>query len=91
MKRHLLLSLALAPALYAEGPADDVKTAAKKLAESGSYSWSTTSPGQDNRPGMSLEGKTDKSGAAGLKTAFGDRTIETVIKDGKAAVKTEDG
>ena len=93
MKRTLIpaLILAFAPCVFAEGPADDVKAAAKKLAESGSYSWTTSSPGRDGGPGMSLEGKTDKGGAACLKTTFGERSTETIIKGGKAAVKMEDG
>ena len=39
MKKHLILAftLALAPALRAEGPADDVKAAIKKLTDAGSY------------------------------------------------------
>jgi hypothetical protein len=94
MKKHLILaiSLALTPALFAEGPADDVKAAAKKLAEAGSYSWTTSSPGQGDRGGMTTEGKTDKSGAASISTKFGDQPArESVIKGGKVAVKTEDG
>lgn len=93
MKRTLIpaLLLALAPAAFAEGAGDDVKAAAKKLAEAGSYTWTTTSPGRDGGPGMNSEGKTDKSGAACLKNTFGDRTTETIIKGGKAAVKTEEG
>lgn len=94
MKKHLILAftLALTPSLYAEGPADDVKAAAKKLATDGSYTWTTTSPGRDGgQGGMSVEGKTDKTGVALITTKFGDRTSETVIKAGKAAVKTDEG
>jgi len=101
MKKNLILafSLALTPALFADGPADDVKAAAKKLAESGSYSWSTTTPGFGGGGGggggggeMVTNGKTDKSGAASITTKFGDREgRETIIKDGKVAVKTEEG
>lgn len=92
MKTNLILAftLALTPALFAEGPADDVKAAAKKLADAGSYSWTSTSPGQEGRGGMNLEGKTEK-GTACLKWTFGDRTSESFIRDGKTAVKTEEG
>ncbi len=94
MNKHLIFAftLALTPALYAEGPADDIKAAIKKLTDDGSYTWTSSSPGRDGgQGGMSVEGKTDKSGAALLTTKFGDRTSETVIKGGKAAVKTDDG
>ena len=87
----LAFTLALTPLLRAEGPADDVKAAAKKLAESANYSWTTSSPGQEGRGGMSIEGKTDKSGMACIKSTFGDRSTELVIKSGKVAVKTEEG
>lgn len=92
MKKQLIaaISLALAPSLFAEGPADDVKAAAKKLTESG-YTWTITNPGRDGGPGMSTEGKAGKDGVVCLKNTFGDRTTETIIKAGKAAVKTEDG
>ena len=93
MKQQLILAitLALVPVLHAEGPGDDVKAASKKLA-AGSYSWTTSTPGRDGgQGGVSVEGKTDKSGAVLLTTKFGDRTSETVIKAGKAAVKTEEG
>ena len=97
MKRSLILAfaLALAPSLRAEGPADEVKAAAKKLADAANYSWSTTSPAPEggNRGfgGGSSEGKIEKGGAAVLQTTFGDRTNESVIKAGKVAVKTDEG
>jgi len=92
MKKNLILalSLVLTPALLAESPAEGIKAAARKLADAGSYSWTSTSPGQDGRGGMSIEGKTEK-GTACLKWTFGDRTSESIIRDGKAAVKTDDG
>ncbi len=92
MKKYLItaISLAFAPVLFAEGPADDVKAAAKKLAESG-YSWTISNPGRDGGPGMSVEGKAGKDGVVCLKNTYGDRSTETIIKAGKAAVKTEDG
>lgn len=94
MKRNLILAftIALTPALYADGPADDVKASVKKLTDAGSYTWTTSSPGRDGgQGGMSVEGKTDKSGVAWLTTKFQDRTSETLIKAGKAAVKTDSG
>jgi hypothetical protein len=92
MKKQIIaaISLALAPSLFAEGPADDVKAAAKKLSESG-YTWTITNPGRDGGPGTSTEGKAGKDGVVSLKNTFGDRTTETIIKGGKAAVKTDEG
>ena len=100
MKKSLILafSLALTPALFAEGPGDDVKAAVKKLSDAGSYSWTTSSTGSfgggggGNGGGMTTEGKTDKSGAACLVSKWGDQPgRETIIKNGKAAVKTDEG
>src|SRR6187549_2758752 len=95
MKRSLILAfaLALAPSLRAEGPADEVKAAVKKLADAANYSWTTTSPAPEgsNRAGGVKEGKTEKGGAAVLKSTFGERTNESVIKAGKVAMKTGEG
>ncbi len=96
MKTHLLLlcSLAFTPLLRADGtPADNVKAAAQKLAAAENYSWKTESPAPEGsqRPGMSQSGQITKGGPAALKTAFGDRVSESVIKDGKVAVKQDDG
>ena len=96
MKKSLLLVFAVAcsPVLRAEDkPVDALKAAAKKLGES-SYTWTTTSssPTGGNRGGGGgMEGKADKDGTVVLKFTMGDRTTETVIKGGKAAVKTESG
>jgi hypothetical protein len=98
MKRNLIMAfaIALAPTLRAEGPADEVKAAAKKLAEAANYSWSTSTPAREgggNRGfgGGNSEGKIQKDGAACLKLTFGDRATEAVVKGGKAAVKTDEG
>jgi hypothetical protein len=95
MKKSLILAfaVALAPSLRAEGPADEVTAAVKKLAESANYSWTVSSPAPEgsNRGGSSSEGKLEKDGIVCLKSTFGDRTTETLIKAGKVAIKTEDG
>ncbi|HWB02903.1 MAG TPA: hypothetical protein VG796_07765 [Verrucomicrobiales bacterium] len=100
MKKTLLFAcaIAFAPMLRAEdSPADSVKAAAKKLADS-NYSWTSSSTGGGggggggNRGGgAKTEGMTEKDGPAILKTSFGENTSESVIKAGKVAVKTADG
>lgn len=75
-----------------------VKAAAKKLADKGNYSWTSTPKfdagaggggGGNFRPGAT-EGKAD-GGLVHLKMSFGDRSSEALIKGGKAAVSGEDG
>ena len=78
---------------------EEVKRAAKKLAESGSYSWKTTvdvgggtgGGGAGRfRPGPT-EGKIGKDSVAVLSMARGDNTTQAVIKGDKGAIKTDDG
>ena len=98
MKTILLGAIALlAGSLIAadSSPKDDIKSAAKKLAEKSNYSWRTTvesagGGGGRGRPGPT-EGKTEKDGATFLSITRGDNTIEAVLKGGKGAVKTADG
>jgi hypothetical protein len=76
-------------------PKDDVKSAAKKLAEKSNYSWKTTvestgGGGRRGRPGPT-EGKTEKDGVTFISFTRGDNTIDAVLKGGKGAVKTADG
>ena len=91
MLRHLFIaSLTLvAPALIATAaPKDEVEAAAKKLADGGNYSWHTATEGGFS---STQEGKTQKDGLTALTTTMRDNTFEILIKDGKAAVKTDDG
>jgi len=74
---------------------DDVKSAAQKLADKGSYSWKTTvtvpeGGGGRFRPGPT-EGKTEKDGYTWLSMTRGDNTIEAVLKGGKGAAKMQEG
>jgi len=86
----LLATSALASAA---GP-DDVKAAAKKLADADSYSWkqNTENAGGGRGPGAGpTEGKTEKDGYTYLKMTRGDNTVEVVMKGDKSAIKTQDG
>jgi len=104
MKRNILLGTMalLAGSLFAadSSPKDDVKNAARKLADKDNYSWKTTieaagggggggGGGGRFRPGPT-EGKTEKGGATVLSMTRGDNTIEAVLKESKGAVKTPD-
>lgn len=100
MKTPALLSLSclLAVSLVAADstPKDDVKNAAKKLADKASYSWKSTTEsananaGGRGRPGP-VEGKIEKDGFAMLSMTRGENTTEAVVKGGKGAIKTADG
>src|SRR5260370_32986198 len=74
--------------------ADDVKAAAKKLADESNYSWKTTivvpegSSYGRRRPGPT-EGKTEKDGYTWLSMKRGDTNVEAVLKSGKGAAKME--
>ena len=101
MKTNVLLGTIalLAGSLIAadSGPKDDIKGAAKKLADKSNYSWKTTVAVPDGgggggrfRPGPT-EGKTEKDGVTYLSMTRGDNTIEAVLKGGKGALKLQDG
>jgi hypothetical protein len=72
----------------------DVTAAAKKLADKGNYSWTSTPKfgggggGGNFRPGPT-EGQAE-AGTVHLKMSFGDRNPEAVIKGEKVAIKGED-
>lgn len=76
---------------------DDIKAAAKKLAEKGNYSWKTTTEnaggggGGGRGFGGPTEGKTDKEAGTVLSMARRDTTTQAVIKGSKGAIKTDDG
>jgi len=94
MKKSILfgaVALLSLPLLAAE--ADDVKAAAKKLADQSNYSWRSTTvvpEGSRFRPGPT-EGKTEKDGWTFLSISMNDNTIEAALKGDKGAAKTEDG
>jgi len=79
----------LATGLYA-AEADDVKAAAKKLADK-SYSWKTTVEVPENsgfRPGPT-EGQTEKDGYTKLSLSMRDNSTEAYLKGDKGAAKVE--
>ena len=89
----MMAALLVAPLLARADEKEDVKSAAKKLADAKSYSWTTKTElggGGNFRPGPE-EGKTEKDGFTLLTFSFGDNTTEAVLKGSKGAIKTEDG
>jgi hypothetical protein len=96
MKSSFLLVLALAVPAFADPAGDEVKAAAKKLADAGNYTWtSTTALPQSNQGNRNFQpgpttGKINK-GLAHLSTTRGDRTSESVVKGGKWASKGDAG
>jgi hypothetical protein len=104
MKRTILITAFafIAGSLAAADARDEVKAAAKKLAEKGNYSWKSNveSPGGGGGGGGKnkgrgfgtgpSEGKFDK-GVMLITTTRGENTTEAVLKDGKGAIKTQDG
>jgi len=93
MKTTLLFSLAALFALpaWAADLADEVKAAAKKLADKPNYSWSvkveSAQQGQGRGFGAPPSGKTEKDGYTLLSYTMGERTLEAVRKGDKVAVK----
>jgi hypothetical protein len=97
MKRNILfgfIALVAGSLLAADStPKDDVKAAAKKLAEKDNYSWKTTVTVPSDAPFHPgpTEGKTEKGGFTWLSMSMGDNTTEAVLKGGKGALKTDGG
>jgi len=80
----------LAGSLFAADAKDDVKAAAKKLADGGNYSWKSTVELAGGGPfGGPTEGKRDKDGCVMLSLSMRDTTTEAVLKGDKAAVKVD--
>lgn len=94
MKKLVCLSVGLliASSAFAADPKEEVVNAAKKLGEQ-SYSWksSVNSAVQSRFRQGPTEGKAEKGGYTMLTMSFGDNTIEAVLKDGKGAIKTQNG
>lgn len=85
-----------AGSLLAADAKDDVKAAAKKLADQSSYSWKQTTEnagggGGGGRFGGPTEGKLEKGGFIFLSMTRGDNTTEAVLNGEKGAIKTQDG
>jgi hypothetical protein len=96
MKRSLICgTLVLLAGSLLAADSDDVKSAARKLADKANYSWKTTvtvpeGGGGRFRPGPT-EGKTEKDGFTSVSMSFGDNTMQAVLKGDKAAVTTPEG
>jgi hypothetical protein len=91
MKSLLVCSTALlAAASLLAADKDDVKGAAKKLADAENYSWTTKMESSQFSPGPS-HGKTQKDGLVWQDFTTRDNTVEAYAKDGKGAIKTDDG
>jgi len=72
---------------------DDVTAAAKKLAETSSYSWRTTVAVPEDapfKPGPT-DGKAEKDGYTMITMTFGDNETKAVIKGEKRAATNQDG
>src|SRR5262245_62149608 len=81
------------------GPKDDLKGAAKKLAEKGNYSWKTSvenaggggGGGGGRGFGGGTDGKTDRKTGTVLSISTRDTTTQAVLKGGKGVIKAEEG
>ena len=92
-------AILLSGTLFAADAVNEVKNAAKKLAEKENYSWRTTvdmgTSGGNGGGGRfrvgPTEGKTEKGGTTFLTMSRGDNTIDAVLKGEKGALKTDEG
>jgi hypothetical protein len=85
-------ALAMSGTLLAadSAPKDNVKNAAQKLGAAENYSWTTTVESAQFQPGPT-HGKTEKGGFTYVDFNFQDNTTLSYVKDGKGAIKGEDG
>lgn len=96
MKTKILLSAVLfTGSLLASqaGPADDVTSAAQKLADQPSYTWHTTTVVPESsrfKPGP-VDGKIEKGNVTYVKMSFGDNTTEIYMKGTNAVLTDPDG
>jgi hypothetical protein len=94
MKTTLLLALTALMSLpaWAADLADEVRAAAKKLADKPNYSWSvkveSAQQGQGRGFGAPPSGKTEKDGYTMLTYTMGERTMEAARKGDKVALKS---
>jgi hypothetical protein len=91
IRRIVVVALvAFVPALaIGAEPKDDLKTAAKKLADGGNYSWTRKVEG-----GFGFganEGKTEKDGPTAFSFKVQDNSYDVIIKGDKAAAKGSGG
>lgn len=94
MKTALLLPLVVfATPLLAADAAEEVKAAAKKLADAASYAWTAKvdSPqGERGRGFGPASGKTEKGGFTALKWQGRETTTEVIKRGDKVAIKSGD-
>ncbi|HUR60557.1 MAG TPA: hypothetical protein VM029_22745 [Opitutaceae bacterium] len=93
MKKSILPCFAaLATALMHAAPADDVKAAAKKLADAPSYAWTTTSEtvGSQFNAGPA-EGVTEKGGYTVTTRSFNGNSTQTVRKGDQSVSQNQEG
>jgi len=93
MKTLIVTCMATAfAASLGAAPADDVKTAAKKLADKPNYAWTSKSemPGSQFTP-PTTEGKTEKAGYTVVTVKRDDNVTVAVLKGDKGVVKTDEG
>ncbi len=94
MKRYVLFGAAflLSCSLVAADAKEEVTAAVKKLADTSSYGWKTTTEMGGGRMGPgTTEGAASKDGWICVKMIRGENVTEGVIKGDKAALKTDDG
>jgi hypothetical protein len=90
MKSLIACSALLAAASLLAADKDDVKSAAQKLADADNYGWTSTMESPQFNP-PPTKGKAQKDGLVSLEVTMQDNSVESFAKDGKGAIKTEDG
>lgn len=97
MKAFLVLGLVgiLATTLSAADSASQTKirSAAKKVADQGNYSWTTSTREADGSPGKlsNIEGKAEPGGGTFLSFAVGGLPVEVYMKGDKGTAKALEG
>ncbi|MEO1844001.1 MAG: hypothetical protein ABGZ37_06970 [Akkermansiaceae bacterium] len=92
MKKELLIASLVAGLTgfaHAE-PAPDLAAAAKKLSAAKNYTWTSSSAFGDREPRVT-SGKVGSGGHTLINYPIRDSSIEVLIRNGKAAIKTDDG
>jgi hypothetical protein len=102
MKRMIWIGIAasmMGASAHAFDAKEDVKAAAKKLAEAANYSWTGTTKnnadgggqGQNRFAPGPVEGKVEKDGFTWFSMKVGENGFEALLKGEKFAVKSADG
>src|SRR2546425_2730692 len=99
MKKILALGVVLiasgAAMAGSRDPKEDVRNAARKLADQANYGWAATTTGtnegKDPQEKGTTQGKTQKDGCTHLLTDKGGKATEAAVKGERVAVKTADG